>query len=380
MHRTWTRIVVFTASLLIAVVGITACQSASVPASPLPTPGLPICPDLPRPAMLFQLDSEDTRYVLYHLTGSTECALQFDPPVSRILALTSTGVYYTSVITSEDAIAEQVIRYANDGTVTLLPYIGVTAPFHFLVSSDGSRVAWGRTESKATTEGDGILVSELYSANSDGSEIRLLYSHDNTIEAGESRIAQPLSFTDDGNLLFTIQQIGKGGRWDAYTGRYSNLYSVPIGGGDAVLIYECSPENRGDCIGDVSANNAYFAVTNRNLGEVVIYNLRGTLITTYVGPGQGYTGRPNFNSDGDLVFMSADVTADGSIKQGYISYAQKSYKDAALPIFTGLVRYIWSWVDEEHILCSGDFDFVIDLQGNVIRLPDAYARFWGVLP
>ncbi|MBN1876078.1 MAG: hypothetical protein JXA33_17775 [Anaerolineae bacterium] len=329
--------------------------------------------------MLFQLDSDDTRYVLHNPANGTECVLQFDPPVSQMLMPTSSGVYYTTVITSGNTITEQVIHYANDGTITSLPYIDVTALFGFFASSDGSRVAWSQTEITETGEGDQAYTSDLYSADADGSEIHLLYTKDSSNRTGMWTI-HPLRFTNDGNLLFTIQPAGKGGRWDAYTGRYSNLYSVPVDGSNIALLYECSTDNRGDCIGDISADNAYFAVTDRNAGEVIVYTLAGSLTARYPGPGQEYVGHPNFNFSGDLVFMSADVKDDGSIKQGYISYAESPYKKTALPLFTGTVTYIWAWVDEGHILCSDDSKFIIDLQGNIQRLPEIYDRFLGVLP
>ncbi|MCP4525669.1 MAG: hypothetical protein GY833_07150, partial [Aestuariibacter sp.] len=299
-----------------------------------PTASLPICPDLPRPAMLFQLDSDGVEYVLHHPNSDSECTLQFNPSVSQILALTASGVYYTTVVTSNNVTTGQVLHYANDGTITLLPYVNVTDWFYFLVTPDGSRVAWSRAEVTITSEGDEVFVNELYSANVDGSEMRMLYSQSNVIEAEGMRIVQPLRFADDGNLLFAIQLIGKGGRWDAYTGRYSNLYRVPINGGDTILLYECAVDNRGDCIGDISTDNAYFAVTDRNAGEVVIYSLEGSLIATYSGRGQEHIGHPNFSPNGDLVFMSADVKDDGSIEQGYISYTRSPYEETALPLFT----------------------------------------------
>jgi hypothetical protein len=329
--------------------------------------------------MLFQLDTDDTKYVLRHPASGTECALHLDPAVSRILALTASGVYYTTVITSEDVAVEQVVHYANDGAITLLSYIDVTELFGFLASADGSHVSWSRIETTETAEGYEVFTSELYSANADGSEVRLLYDESSTAVA-RIRTAHPLRFTSDGSLIFTIQLVGKGGRWDTYTGRYSNLYRVPVDGGNIASLYECAADNRGDCIGDISSDSAYFAVTDRNAGEVIIYTLAGSLTTRYLGPGQEYVGRPNFSSSGDIVFMSADVKDDGSIEQGYISHAKSPYEKAALPLFTGTVTYIWAWVDEEHILCSGDFEFIIDLQGNIQHLPETYGRFLGVLP
>lgn len=62
-----------------------------IPAS-LSRPGPPICPDLPRPAMVFQAPNGED-YILRHVASKSECTMQFDPPISRLLALTADGIY-----------------------------------------------------------------------------------------------------------------------------------------------------------------------------------------------------------------------------------------------------------------------------------------------
>ena len=237
----------------------------SIPSSPSEH-GPPICPDLPRPAMVFQAENRED-YILRHVASESDCPMQFDPPISRLLGLTSNGVYYSTPVTGEESTNQKFIHYANDGTLTELPFPDANNIRYFVVSSSGSSVAWSLLRIAKTTEDEEIVVSELYSAKADGSEVQLLHSVDNAAEVkrGEPYIAwmiQPLRFVDDSDLLFTVQPDGRGGSWNSSTGRYSNLYQKSLSGGDATLVYECPEDDYSSfCIGDISADNAYFAVT-----------------------------------------------------------------------------------------------------------------------
>ncbi|UCC51513.1 MAG: hypothetical protein JSV68_20765, partial [Anaerolineaceae bacterium] len=55
----------------------------------------PICPDLPRPAMVFRADDGED-YILRHVPSGTECTMQFDPPPSRTLYLSADGIYFSA--------------------------------------------------------------------------------------------------------------------------------------------------------------------------------------------------------------------------------------------------------------------------------------------
>ena len=369
-----------------------APQETSSVISPISSPGLPICSDLPRPAMFFQADEGDD-YILYHAASKSECTMRFDPAIGRLLALTTNGIYYSTDVTREESTKQQIIHYANDGTLTRLPLLDADNLYHyFVISPSGSQIAWSQLKiAKITADNHKILVSELYSARADGSEAKLLYRVDNVaeVERGAPYIAwmiQPLRFVDDGTLLFTVQPDGKGGSWNAYTGRYSNLYRVSLSAGDITLVYECPVDDYSDCIGDISADNAYFVVTKRQVGKVTVFEMDGTAVATYSGPGQNYIGRPTFSPSGDLVFMSADVVEDRvTIEQAYISFVAKPYEEATVTLVREPLSFIWGWVDDQHILYTAvkDEQFqlsVVSLNRNVERLPKRYGYFHGVLP
>jgi hypothetical protein len=374
----------------------TPTQSLPTPTEFFPTPTLPvlttsspICPELPRPAALFRLDEEGTKHMLYHPASDMECTFQFDPPISRVLALTSGGVYYTTVIADEDSATEQALYYANDGTVTLLPYIkqldpSLVEPLYLLVSPDGSHIVWSQIEAVETTGEGEEYVSKMYSADVNGNKMRLLYSQNSMIEANIMVIPLPLRFTDDGSLLFAIDLIGKGGHWLNFTGRYSNLYRMPAFGGEATLLYECPEDDISDCIGDISANGDYFVVTDKDAGEIIIYNLEGSPVATYSGPGQDHIGHPLFSPEGALVFMSVDVrweNGDVEIEQGYVSYIESPSEEMSPLIFTEPVMDLGAWIGNEYILCASPDKFIVDLQGNVRDLPvEPYSSFLGVWP
>jgi hypothetical protein len=246
-----------------------------------------------------------------------------------------------------------------------------------------------------TTEDEEIVVSELYAANADGSEVQLLHRVDNSAEVkrGEPYMAwtvQPIRFLDNGDLLFTIEPDGRGGSWNASTGRYRNLYQNSMSRGDNGLVYECPVEDDSSfCIGDISADGAYFAVTKRDTGEITVFQMDGMPAGTYSGPGQDYVGHPTFSPAGDLVFMSADVLEDRiTIDQAFMSLVLKPYEKEATTILREPLSYIWDWVDEQHILYTavevgqGNSFLLslVNLEGDVERLPKTYGFFQGVLP
>jgi hypothetical protein len=368
-------------------------QKSTLPSSASQS-GPAICPDLPRPAAVFQAENGEG-YIFRHVASESECIVQFDPRIHRLLTLAADGVYYSTRETGEDPTNQKFIHYANDGTRAELPFFDPDDNIgYFVVSPSGSQVAWSVLRTAKTTEDEEIVVSELYSAKADGSQVRLLQSVDNAAEVkrGEPYIAwmiQPVRFTDEGDLLFAVHPAGRGGVWNAYTGQYSNLHRISVSGGDSTLVYECPADDHSDCIGDISPDNVYLAVTERESGEITVLRTDdGTSVATYTGPGKDYIGRPSFSPTGDLVFMSADVAEDQiTIEQAYVSFVAKPYEQAAVT----LVReplIIWNWVDGQHVLYTAVGDqqtdpfklSLVDLDGRLERLPETYAQFLGILP
>lgn len=359
-----------------------------------PKPGPPICPQLPRPAMVFQADNGED-YLLRHAASKLECTIQFDPPISRLLLLTVDGVYYSTPVIGEAAANHRILHYANDGTRSEQSFLDADSIGSLVISSSGSHVAWSQRRIAETTEGEEIIVSELYSAKTDGSDIRLLHSMDNAdaVNRGEPYIGwiiHPLRFLDESELLFTIEPDGRGGSWNAQTGRYSNLYQISISTAENDLIYECPADDFSSfCIGDISADSAYFAVTKREAGEITLFHMDGTPVGTYSGPGQDYIGFPTFGPTGDFVFMTADVAGDQiTIEQAFMSLVTKPYETAAIILLREPLSYIWDWVDEQHIFYTAVEDgqtvsflpSLVKLDGAVERLPETYGLFQGVLP
>jgi hypothetical protein len=344
--------------------------------------------------MVFQAKNRED-YILRHVASKSECPMQFDPPISRLLALTANGAYYSTRVSGEESTNQRFFHYANDGTLTELPFLDVDNIRYFVISSSGSQVAWSQLRIAKTTEDEEIAVSELYSAKADGSELQQLHSEDNVAEVkrGTPDIAweiQPLRFVDDSDLLFTVQPTGRGGSWNSSTGRYSNLYRMSMSRGDTTLVYECPVDDYSSyCIGDISADSAYFAVTMREADEITVFRMDGTPVATYSGPGQDYIGFPAFSPTGDLVFMSADVAEDQiTIEQAYMSLVAKPYDKVAITLLREPLSFIWDWVDEQHILYTVVEDkqpqafspSLVKFDGAVERLPETYGHFLGILP
>ncbi len=128
--------------------------------------------------MIFQAENGED-YIIRHIASKSEFLMQFDPPIYRLLAVTTNGVYYSTPVPSSDTGEEftnqTVIHYANDGMLTEMPFLNSDNIRCLVISLSGSSVAWSQSRIAKTPEDQEIDVSELYSATSAGSDVRLRY-------------------------------------------------------------------------------------------------------------------------------------------------------------------------------------------------------------
>jgi hypothetical protein len=118
----------------------------------------------------------------------------------------------------------------------------------------------------------------------------------------------PVRFSDDGNTLFySLQPIGIGGSWIAFTGRYNNLFHTPSAGGVLTPIFDCASLGLFLCIGDfylVNNQVANLVYTNDQTKEVVVLDGQGQVINTLPVQAE-YVGFPMFSPTAELAFYTA---------------------------------------------------------------------------
>ena len=285
------------------------------PTTELPPTDAPVsdhfCPDVTRPALLLFIPGQE--YVVTNpLTGET-CSLPFPEPLPGRLQVVGDSLYYHAA--EDDAIV--VHRLTPDGTVEALPYAAVDPAerglaYEFVVSGDGRAIAW----SSAGPDPDDLetIVSDLWVADIASGEVSLLASH---VAEGESRTLTPVRFSDTGEtLVYTLQPIGLGGIWSAFNGRYDNLYTIPVAGGEPTLVYDCAADGLFLCIGDfhMFRDDAPTLVTVDAPAGTVVVRSAGQVINT-LPVDAGYVGFPTFSPTGEFIFYSADLSEEEVLPQ-----------------------------------------------------------------
>ncbi|MDT8307212.1 MAG: hypothetical protein RRC07_14870, partial [Anaerolineae bacterium] len=250
------------------------------------------------------------------LTG-TSCHTALDGEVPGRFAAAASGVFYHV----EDGDSLVLKHLAYDGMASLLPFTAIPRDGLFYpayaVSADGQRVAWSHG-SVATTGADGRneIRSELFVANVDGSGMDApLLGLDTQTFAG--RAVVPVRFSADNRTLFyTFQPVYGGGPWNSFTGRYDNLYALPLDGGAVELnqieaIFDCADYGLLLCLGDFVEDNgevttlAYVDANN----ALVIRNGTGENLNI-IALNADYVGFPTFGPGGELVFYGAEFGPD----------------------------------------------------------------------
>jgi len=119
----------------------------------------------------------------------------------------------------------------------------------------------------------------------------------------------PVRFSDDNSTLFYTQQpLGIGGIWNAYIGRYDNLYALHLAtDAEPELVFDCAGEQNRLCIGDfIETEGQVTSLAYVEGRSVFIINGAGALLNT-IALEDDYVGYPMFGPSGELVFYGADL-------------------------------------------------------------------------
>lgn len=320
-----------------------------------------LCPEITRPALLtINFEESPNTLVLIAPTSQATCDIVLrQPPDGRVSAAAG-NIYYP--IFDPEAKATLVWQLDVNGRENPLTFTSVPmeepGPFDFVISDDGSKIAWAQTVVDFAVEPP-VYRNNLWVANIDGAnQIAIL----DQVENSELRFASPIRFSPNGDVLYYTLQPDIGG--PIYTGRFDTVYRVSTTGGEAQVLYACSEENP-VCIGGLSPNGDALTVVQPNEGTIQILNSNGDVVNSLPLPATDYIERTAFGLNGNLAFISAtlsqnDENAPPLPSPGYISFIAPPYTGEAQTLLSNNnVGTLRGWLDENRLVFGS-----VDQEGN----------------
>jgi hypothetical protein len=273
------------------------------------TPAAAFCPEVPRPAAILFVPGE--KYVVVDPQSGQSCDLPFPVELPGILQVADEHLYFHS---AEGNILT-VTRLAPDGTVTPLPFTArdITQGnlyLAFLISDDGITIAW--SYAGVSPDDSNMIVTEMWVADAATGQISAQVTESIPLDQG-ARSLVPVRFSPDNSTLFyTRQPVGIGGAWSSFVGRYDNLFSMPVAGGESTPIFDCAEVAELLCLGDfhlVEGQVGTLAYTDGEAGAIVVLSGQGETLNT-LPVEANYVGYPTFSPSAELAFYSAELPED----------------------------------------------------------------------
>lgn len=165
------------------------------------------------------------------------------------------------------------------------------SPISIAVSPDGNKIAWSSAE-----WAEGAPETQLYIANMDGSDQRLVAELTAADQAEYWRVYHPLRWTDDGRLVYATGLTGIGG-YMLFWG-YNGMYQYdPTSGTNQTLVSD--EERLGLCLSSVSHDLMMVAIVCGDGDAVVrVRQLNSGVETAFpLVEGQNLAGSAKFSSD-----------------------------------------------------------------------------------
>jgi hypothetical protein len=276
--------------------------TAEPSATPEPVPTV-LCPEALRPALLL---FTGTAYELLNPLSEERCRIPL--PADDIGPEFTAGDRIYFIQRDIEASSAVISRLNPDGTIEPLPATQAEGDVYYLMqfaaAPDESRLAWSQMRPQDDPNALGFL-STLWLAAADGSDAVTVFED---VIDGQNHIATPIRFSADGQtLFFTWQPIGLGGMWNAFNGRYDNLYRIPAAGGEPEKIFDCADLELFLCVGDFRDDGTLaFIDTER---AIHVLGPDGAELAA-INTGGDYAGYPTFNANGDLFYSTAVLPVD----------------------------------------------------------------------
>lgn len=342
-----------------------------------------LCPEVQRPAMMVANYDTPESFILVNAATQTTCNFALQTPPAGRLQSVGGFLYYPSFDRETESMT--IWRLGSDGTETPLSFtampLELPGPISFVVSADGSKIAWSRTQVNTEAE-PFVYTTDVWVATIDGSaQVTLLEQVQNT----DSRYVELVRFSADNQTLFYAHQPdGLGGSLFAFSGVYDTIYALPVSGGEAQLIHACPGEAGAVCIGDVSPDGSTLVYTDVGAQLIYVLGTDGTIINTISPPATDFIGRATFSPAGNLAFTAGVLTTpDDALplpNPGYLGYLAPPYTgNPQILVSDNSVAVIWEWLSDTQV-AYGSLDAegnmgtaVVSLEGQVTPLADSHA-------
>jgi hypothetical protein len=310
-----------------------------------------LCPEIPRPALILLDFEQPSVLTLLDVTSQASCDVTLShPPFGRIVPAGG-SIYYP--VTDQDSKSVTVWRMDTNGAQEPLDFTTITmeemSPHGFVVSDDGSKIAWSQTVINFDTE-PSTYQNYLWLANTDGSgQVTII----DGVENSEARYVIPVRFSLADNSLYYALQLDIGAPVD----RFDTLYQVASTGGEPQLVYACPAEENPLCITGLALNGSVLTVLDPNTDTLQILSPDGTEISAIPLPGTDYVERSTFTPGGKLAFMSAQLTEPASEDEpplpnpAYITVMAPPYTEPAQTLISNSsIGALSGWLDENQLI------------------------------
>ncbi len=268
-----------------------------------------------------------------------------DVPGVENLSLYDASVFDLGVL---HAYAPQMqIRLVTAAGISVLDYISMEQPVNAIISADGSLVAWAKHSFGGDAPG-----SELYAANLDGSDTRLVDQILPEDNADRWLTLRPLEWTRDGKLLYAAQLTGIGG-YILFPGWNSLRLYDPADGSLTVLVED---DPAGMCINSLSADRSLAALGCK---EIRIRRLAdGSEITLPALDLQKIAGSARFSPSGERVaYAVAASNPDNERSQVVVAASDGSSEPYPIQTMEGGNYHVLGWINEDSFLFSAHTTF-----------------------
>ena len=321
-----------------------------------------LCPQIIRPALItINFEESPNTLVLIDPISQATCDIILNQPPTGRVASAAGAVYYP--IFDFEAKATIVWQLDINGQEKPLPFTSISmeepGPFDFVVSDNGSKIAWAETVVDFTVEPP-IYRNNLWVANIDGTnQVAIL----DQVENSELRFASPIRISPNGDVLYYTLQPDIGG--PVYSGRFDTVYSASTIDGQSQLLYACPEENL-VCVGGLSPNGDTLTVVQPTESLVQILDSNGGVVNSVPLPATDYIERTAFGPNGNLAFISATLTqtdeeAPPLPNPGYISFIAPPYTgESQILLSNNNIGTLRGWLDDNRLVFGS-----IDQEGNV---------------
>jgi len=335
-----------------------------------------LCPEISRPALMSLNFETPNLLALVDPATQARCDITLQQiPAGRVTSAAG-KIFYQAF--DEDTQTMVVRQLAADGQETTLAFTEVTmnepGPYDFVVSSDGTKIAWAYTT--IDFESDPLRYrNSLRTANIDGSGQATILDQ---VENGEMRFVSPVRFASDGRAFFYALQPDTGG--PVLSGRFDTLYRLTLSQNQAQLIYAC-PQDNPACIGGVSPDGELVTIIQPAAGVIQLFNTGGGALNSIALPATDYTERIAFSPSGNLAFVTATLAQASEDSPplpspGYLSVITPPYGDQPQTLLSNNnIGTLLGWIDDNRLI-YGTLDAegntgtaIVSLDGQVMELP-----------